>query len=140
MQRIAIAVIALFLISGCVTLRDGVEMVEGRSTFPVEQSRKDALAKVFDCDRDTCYMNVEGILKKISKVSVYSKDKDLIAFYFINPNTTPVGIFFTTVDATHTKVEVSSPSRNAKEIIAKCVFTDSDEAVAEASATTNFKM
>jgi len=140
MKRIAIAVVAVFLISGCASLNDGVKMLAGCSTAPVEASRKDALAKVFDCDRDTCYMNVEGILKKISKVSVYSKDKDLIAFYFVNPNTTPVGIFFTTVDATHTKVEVSSPSRNAKEIIAKCVFTDSDEAVAEASATTNFKM
>jgi len=140
MKRVAIAVIALFLISGCASLSDGVKMLAGCSTAPVEQSRKDALVKVFDCDRDTCYMNVEGILKKISNVSVYSKDKDLIAVYYINPNTTPVGVFFTAVDSTHTKVEVSSPSRNAREVIAKCVFTDSDEAVAEASATANFKI
>lgn len=140
MKRIAIAMIALFLISGCASLRDGVKMLAGCSTAPVEASRKDALVKIFDSDRDTCYMNVEGILKKITKVSVYSKDKDLIAFYYNNPNTTPVGIFFTTVDATHTKVEVSSPSPNAREVIAKCVFTDSEEAVLEASATTNFKM
>jgi len=140
MRKAVIMISALFLISGCASLNDGVKMLAGCSTAPVEASRKDALAKVFDCDRDTCYMNVENILKKISNVSVYSKDKDLIAVYYVNPNTTPVGIFFTAVDATHTKVEVSSPSRNAKEVIAKCIFTESDEAVSEASAKADFKI
>lgn len=140
MHKIATAVMALFLVSGCSSLNENVKMLEGRSTAPVKESRKDALVKVFDCDRDTCYMNAENILKKVSRVSIYSKDKDLIALYYINPNTTPVGIFFTSVDSTHTKVEVSSPSRNAREVIAKCVFTDSDEAAAEASATAAFKI
>ena len=133
MYKIAVIIMALFTISGCSSLNENVKVFLGYSTAQVDESRKDALVKIFDCDRDTCYMNAENILKKVSKASVYVKNKDMIALYYINPDTTPVGIFFTSVDAAHTKVEVSSPSRNAKEVIAKCVFTNSDKAAGEAS-------
>ena len=80
--------------------------------------------KVFEYDYKTCYEKTEALLKKMPFVNIYAKDKGMIAIYYINPDTTPVGIFFKEVDATHTQVEISSESTVAKEWIAKNIFSE----------------
>ena len=51
----------------------------------------------------------------------------MLALYVSQDDTTPVGIFFKEIDANNTQMEVSSPSKFAKEFIAKRVFSTFDK-------------
>jgi hypothetical protein len=46
----------------------------------------------------------------------------MIAIYLSEEDTTPVGIFLKEVDAFNTQVEVSSPSKFAKETVSNRIF------------------
>ena len=120
-----VAMFALCLVmSGCATSGNIWKEIAGTSTQEIEETRVDAVSKVFEYDYKTCYFNVEKLLNKMPKISIYSKDNSTIAVYFINPDTTPVGLFFKEIDSTHTQVEISSPSTPAKEWVAKNIFTE----------------
>ena len=112
------------LASGCITLKEAIKVFEGTSTKDVEDTRKDASVKVFNYDYNTCYAKTEKLLQKLINASIYAKTKEMIAIYYIDPDTTPVGIFFKEIDAAHTQVEVSSPSSPTKEYVAKIVFSE----------------
>lgn len=88
------------------------------------EEREGALAKTFNYDYSTCYWKMNGILRAMPNVSVYSEKYSVISLYYINPNTTPVEVYFTAVDATHTKVEVTSESSSAKNWIAGNIFAE----------------
>ena len=47
----------------------------------------------------------------------------MIAVYFSESDTTPIGIFFKEIGANTTQMEVSSPSSYAKELIAERLFS-----------------
>jgi hypothetical protein len=106
----------------------------GVSTKAVEDARKTALVKVFDNDYKTCYNKTLIALKKMGNVSIYARDRQRIAFYYIDPNTTPVGVFFKKVDDAHTQVEISSQSSTAKESVAKYIFYGANPKEATAKA------
>jgi hypothetical protein len=110
------------VISGCATPMESLKIVAGTSTKSIEDSRKDALEKVFGYDYGTCYVKTEYVLKAIPRISIYSKNEDMIAVNYNSVNVTPVGVFFTEVDQTHTRVEISSPSPEARAYVAKSVF------------------
>lgn len=114
------------LLSGCATISEDFKGVIGISTKVLEDERKNAIAKTFDYDYATCFAKVEKAIPAMAnvKTSVYDKsiNKGMIALYYVDINTTPVGIFFKEVDKTHTEVEVSSASPTAKELIAKELF------------------
>jgi len=93
------------------------------STRELEEFKKDAMTKVFDCDYKTCYDNALAIVKEMPDTAIYAEKKDLIAVYCVAFNSTPAGIFFEEVDASHTKVLISSASFPAKEWVASNVFT-----------------
>lgn len=113
---------------GCSSVREkvkeGAKQVWGTSTKPVEESRKDAVRESFAYDYSSCY-DKSLVALKDSQAYIYAKDKakKLIAVYISEEDTTPVGIFFTELDATHTQIEVSSPSTFAKESIATKLFS-----------------
>lgn len=88
------------------------------------QEREGAIAKTFNYDYSTCYWKMDGILKAMPHVSVYSEKYSVISLYYINPNTTRVEVYFTAVDATHTRVEVVSESSSAKNWIAGNIFSE----------------
>jgi len=111
------------LMTGCVSLKEGVKIFEGTSTKDVEDARKNASVKVFNYGYDICYAKTEKLLQNLTSASIYAKTKDMIAIYYIDPDTTPVGVFFKAVDAAHTQVEVSSPSSPTKEYVAKVIFS-----------------
>lgn len=115
---------ACLFLNGCATTPDIFKKFAGVSTKELEDLRKDAKVKVFDYDYNTCYEKVEKIIKAMPKTSIYAKDKGMIALYYIDPNTTPVGVFFKEIDAAHTQVEISSPGPDAKEWVAKNVFSE----------------
>ncbi len=124
-MKIVVAVIAVsVLLSGCTTPGDYWKKVVGVSTKGIEESRADAVSKVFDYDYKTCYDKTETLLKKMPKVSVFAKTKSMIAVYVIDPNTTPVGIFFKEIDAGHTQVDVASGSTPTRDWVAKNVFAE----------------
>lgn len=123
-RRVGFIILALSIaLAGCVAPKEALKGFLGISTDVLEETRGDALVKVFHRDYGTCYKGTLHILKKMPKASVYSKDSRMIALYYIDPNATPVGIFFKKLDPAHTEVEVSSPARGAKEIVAQCIFS-----------------
>lgn len=135
-KRVSIVfVVAVFLASalaGCASMPEAWKGFLGISTKILEEGRKDALTKVFDRGYADCYSYIESILKEKSNIiSIYAKNKDMIAFYYISTNDTPVGAFFIAEDASHTRVEISSPSRNAKERVAELLFSEQPQAKAK---------
>jgi uncharacterized protein YceK len=124
-MRKIIAVLAVgVILSGCATTENVLKEIAGVSTASVEAVRADAASKIFAYDYKTCYDKAEALLREMPRTSIYAKKKDMIAVYVINPNTTPVGIFFTQVDSGHTRVEISSESTPAKEWVARSIFTE----------------
>jgi len=113
----------LVSLSGCITLKEGAKGVLGISTKALEDNRKDAIKKTFNYDYNTCYSKTKGILKEINAY-IYSEEsgKNLLAIYVSEKDTTAVGLFFKTIDQTHTQIEVSSGSTYAKELISGEVF------------------
>ena len=88
------------------------------------KEREGALEKTFNYDYSTCYWKMDGLLRAMPHVSVYSEKYSVISLYYINPNTTQVSVHFTAIDPTHTKVEVISESSSAKNWIAGNIFTE----------------
>jgi hypothetical protein len=112
-KYIMVALAALFLAG-----------LPGISEYGHAEEREGALAKTFNYDYSTCYWKMDGLLRAMPHVSVYSEKYSVISVYYINPNTTPVEVYFTAVDPTHTKVEVTSESSSAKNWIAGNIFTE----------------
>ena len=115
-------VLAALLLSGCATTRDLGAGIAGLSTAPIEDSWGTALTRVVEEDYKACYARIEELLKKMP-VKVYAKRKEMIALFETSVNTTPVGIYLTPIDDTHTQIAIASPSTTAKEWIAACVFS-----------------
>ena len=124
MKKALIILAACIVLGGCATAPEAVKCFLGISTKELEVDRKDAAVKVFDYDYNTCYAKAKGIIEKMPQVSIYAENRSMIAVYYTNPNVNPVGLFFTSVDAAHTKVEVSSASPGAKEWVAKNIFSE----------------
>jgi len=129
MSRIKIIAIAASLVALCSGAPAGADPAEvfkalfAVSTRELEKSKRDALVKVFDCDYKTCYDKTLAIVKMMPDTDIYLQKKDLIAVYCVSLNSTPAGIFFEEVDATRTKVLISSASSSAKEWVASNVFS-----------------
>lgn len=124
MKKILIILSVSVILSGCATPTELLKEFLGVSTKELEEARKDAAVKVFDYSYDTCYKKTEAIIKAMPKVSVYAQNEEMIAFYYIDPNTTPVGAFFKRVDPAHTQVEISSQDLNSKAWVARNVFSE----------------
>ena len=117
------------VLSGCATIKELDKGFAGVSTQVLEDKRKDAIKKSFALSYDDCYLKVKHILKGKDKESyIYSEDikKKMIAIYFSEADTTPVGIFFTEGAGPNTLIEISSPSTYAKEEIANRIFSGID--------------
>lgn len=108
---------------GCSVLKEGIKGVAGISTKILEDTRSEAVSKTFNCGYNACYEHVKEILGRIG-VYVYAQDlkKHMIAVYVSIEDTTPVGIFLSEIDKDNTKIEVSSPSAFAKELVSKKIF------------------
>jgi hypothetical protein len=112
-KYISVTVIVMFLAA-----------VSGMPADSFAKEQEEALVKTFNYDYSTCYWKMDDLLKAMPHVSVYSERYDMILLHYINPNTTQVGVYFTAVDATHTKVEVVSESSSAKNWIAGNLFSE----------------
>ena len=128
MKKILIAILFFPVISGAaLTVYAGpAEFVKGFfavSTRELEELRGKALVKIFEESHADCFDRIKGIIKKMPGTTIYAETKDMIAVYCVCLNGTPAGIFFTAVDPTHTKVEISSASSRAKDWVASNIFS-----------------
>mgnify|MGYP001584180729 CR=1 FL=1 len=118
-------IILLFCLSvfGCAGLREMCAGFKGVSIKALEEARKDAIARHFNYDYFTAYSKSLDALKQM-QAYVYKQDikQHIIAIYVSQTDTTPVGIFFQEVNKDTTKIEVSSLSSYAKDLIAKGLF------------------
>jgi hypothetical protein len=119
-----IFLIAVFLfLSGCAVISEGFKGVTGLSTRSLERTRTSAAADEFSCSLAACQKLVRDEVRSMgSYIYADSSRKNLIAIYVSENDTTPVGIFFTEVNADTTRIEVSSPSSRAKELISGRLF------------------
>jgi hypothetical protein len=129
----------IFLLSGCATVKELAGGFAGISTKTLEDNRKEAAVKTFNIDFVTCYNKVrQNLVSRGSYLYAQDLKKGMLAFYVSQEDTTPVGVFFSKIDALNTKVEVSSPSVYAKELISTRVFLtlkeESDEKKAALAA------
>ena len=124
-KKIIFAVCCFLSVSlmGCATLKETAKGIMGVSTKVLEEGRKDAIIKIFSCNSDTCYDRVKEMLNCTGS-HIYARDtkKQMLAIYVAKTDTTPVGIFFERLDANNTRIEVSSPSTYAKELITKRIL------------------
>jgi len=128
--NLTLLLIPLFLLSGCVGIKEGAKGFIGVSTKAIEDNRKSAVTKSFNCGYDICYFRAMKVLKKMGTYKYWEdKNKKLVAVYISTEDTTPVGVFFKELDANTTQLEVSSPSTYGKEAIARRLFTGLDNAL-----------
>ena len=123
-RYVVFAVFCAFLAAGCSTIKEAARGVIGVSTKEVEASRGEALSRQFDYSYKDCYDKTLKVLREIGAY-VYTQDpkKKMIALYVSEIDTTVAGVFFKEVDASHTQVEVASPSSYAKDLIAAKLFS-----------------
>lgn len=114
---------SILFMSGCAQIKETTRGIIGISTNQIDQARVSAIAGIFPYDYKTCYEKTTKALKRMNTYTyTIDKRKKLIAIFVSESDTTPVGIFFTEVDAANTKIEVSSPSSYAKELISGKLF------------------
>jgi len=124
LKFIICALIFGILTSGCATLKEGAKCVAGVSTKILEDNRKTAVTKTVNHDYFTAYTKSIEILKRAgSYIYVQDIKKHMIAVYFSESDTTPIGVFFKEIGANTTEMQVSSPSSYAKEVIAGRLFS-----------------
>jgi hypothetical protein len=117
--------LAVSLLVGCAKMKEAVRSAAGISTQEIESSRGKSIKKVFKYDYFTCYAKTQDALKRIGAyVYAEDKEKDLIAIYVSQKDTTPVGLFFQDIDNIHTQIEISSPSTFARDLIAEKIFAN----------------
>ncbi|MCX5710045.1 MAG: DUF3568 family protein [Candidatus Omnitrophica bacterium] len=113
-----LVLVSSITLCGCSTVKELSKGALGVSTKVLEEGRKDAIKKDFNRDYDTCYKTTKDSLNKI-QAYIYAEEpaKNMIAIYVTASDTTPVGIFFKSIDKNNTTIEVSSPSVYARELI-----------------------
>ena len=107
---------------GCACLKETAKGFLGISTKDIENVRDKAIVKIVNLDYQTCYSKVHDRLTAIGSY-IYAKDKDLIAVYISQEDTTPAGIFFKQIDNYKTQIEVVSPALDTKEFLAEKIFS-----------------
>ncbi len=123
MNKIIFGILLLVFCYGCVSPKEAAKGFLGVSTKVLEDKKAEGIAKTFDVDIKDSYLKIYETLKTINAY-IYSEDKtkNFIAIYVSEADTTPVGIFLTDKESVKTEILISSPSRIAKETIAKEVF------------------
>ncbi len=122
------AFLFIVLASGCAIVKETAKGIIGVSTKELGRNRPKAIKKVFNCEYKVCYNETIRILKETGAY-IYAVDvpNNMVAVYVSQGDTTPVGVFFKKLDVAKTQIEVSSPSKYAKELIAKNIFTKTDK-------------
>jgi len=125
MRKIGIFLLFLSIgfLTGCSGLKEATKGFLGVSTKELENGRKDSLKKDFSGSFEYVHKKIKDALRA-NNAYIYkdAKSLDFIALYISEKDTTPAGIFLTKIEENKIRVEVSSPSTYAKELIYKIVL------------------
>jgi hypothetical protein len=140
-MRLLIIMVLSLLFAGCGHVEEFSKTVWGSSTRALEEARVNGIIKTYNCTVSRCY---DEALKAVqdAKYTVFidNKLKATIVVMGIkgSVNTTEVGIFFSDISDTQTKIYISSLSSNAKRSVAQQVLPKLDEVfgVEESGSTT----
>ena len=125
---LAVLFFSAILFSGCAGLKEFTRGIMGISTKDVELSRPEARVKVFNYDYQAAYDLTLKILQHLgSPVYCNDREKNMVAFYVSEADTTVAGVFLKKIDDKNTQVEVASPSTFAKEYMAVRLFAYFDD-------------
>lgn len=121
-RSMVLVAVALFSAAGCASLRETGRKIWGSSIAHLEDARDEARVVTVSGSGDAVYEQIKEALEKAG-AQIYLQPKDrayLAAMRFKgHVDTTQVGIFFTSLSAQKTKVEVASMSpRLADEVAA----------------------
>ncbi len=124
MKRKVLLIFIAFSLIGCARIQEAAKIVSGYSIKELEDKRSEAILKTLAFDYNTSFNKVkEGLEIRGCYIYVLDKKKHVIAAYVSQEDTTPVGVFFKEIDPNNTQIEVASPSKDAKEFIAKKLFS-----------------
>ena len=129
MKHICIIVLLSYCAAGllgCASLKErvkeGAKQFLAISTKEIENVRDEAIVRIVDCDYSSCYERVQQRLAAIGSY-IYAREKDLIAVYISETDTTPAGIFFKEIDGQKTELAIASPAKDTKEYLAENIFS-----------------
>ena len=112
-------------LGGCASVKEVAKGIAGTSTKVLEEGRSRAISQQVNYGYAECYDKSARVLKEAGAY-IYAKKKDMIAIYISESDTTPVGVFFQSIDGSNTQISVSSPSTYAKELIFKILSLELD--------------
>jgi len=123
---IIVSLAALSLCAGCgITMKEAARGFLGTSTKILEDERPQAISRDFPCKQAECRKKVMELLAEM-KTHIYRQEGDLIAMYYSESDTTPVGIFVTQ-GGEKAIVEVTSPSTYVREHVSRSLFSGLDK-------------
>ncbi|MDD5655344.1 MAG: hypothetical protein WC478_04670 [Candidatus Omnitrophota bacterium] len=116
-------VLLSFSLFGCSGFKEHMKGFMGISTREIEAGRQTAVTRTVDYDYGTTYkMTLEALKYLGSYVYAGDMNKHMLAVYRSETDTTPVGVYFTAMSASATRIEVSSPSTFTKNEVARRIF------------------
>ncbi|MFA5116492.1 MAG: hypothetical protein WC486_04335 [Candidatus Omnitrophota bacterium] len=121
--RLSTIALLSFSLFGCAGFKEHMKGFMGISTREIDAGRQTAVTRTVDYDYGTTYKMTLEVLKYLGSY-VYAGDinKHMLAVYRSEVDTTPVGVYFTAMSASTTKIEVSSPSTFTKNEVAQRIF------------------
>ncbi len=123
------AMIVAVVFLGCTPLEIS-RTVWGSSTRALEEARVNGIIKTYDAPLSRCYDEALMAAQEAEyEVFIQNKPRATIVVMGIkgSVNTTEVGIFFSEISDTQTKVYISSLSSNAKRTVAQNILPKLDE-------------
>ncbi len=131
-KSVTVLAIALSLgcLLGCSRIADAPKVLWGSSTRALEEARPQAFHKDYPCNLGLCFEDVLEVARKHDlEVFISDRKKGLIVLMGFqgSVNTTEVGIFFSHLGPTQTKIEVVSLSPQAQQTAAKMLVSALDK-------------
>lgn len=116
----------IVIVSGCARISETSKVIAGTSTRALYEARASGKSQIFNLDLKTCYDKTILMLKK-KKAYIYLhslKEKRIVAMNFKGfNNTTEVGIFFSEINPSSTKLEISCLSTPLLEYASQEIFS-----------------
>ena len=123
-KGVAVCIAVAVVCSGCASFKEKAKGILGISTKSLEELRPSAATKIFPLDHGVCYNRTKAALAAMHAY-IYAQDaqQTMIAVYASEQDTTPVGVFFKSITASTTQVEVSSPSSEERDNFSDKLFS-----------------
>lgn len=131
---VLICSVLILSLCGCGRLTEFVKGIWGSSTQSLGKARLDALSKIYQCQYSDCFdAGLKAVQNQGFQVFLKDKKKQHIVLMGIpgNIDTTEVGVFFVKVTDDAVRIEVTSLSQHAKEIVAERLFNKLNEIYSE---------